>query len=409
MSQGQLPYDERPESGAETLHIMVVDDEPGMVEGVRRVLERTVFSLPEVHVEVGLRVSTAASGEEALERIEGDRPDILLLDHQLGGITGLEVLERLAEKTEQIRVIMITAYASLETAVTAIKRGAWDFLAKPFTPGEVRGAVRKAAENLIVARQARRLAQERRQVRFQFISVLAHELKAPIAAVQGYLELIENQTAGADVSAYGPMLGRCQVRLEGMRKLILDLLDLTRIESGQRQREVTAVDVTEVARQVVETMTPMAQERGIAILLEGEDSAVGAAVVQGDRSEVEIILNNLVSNAVKYNRDNGRVDVKVSSRDGKVEVAVRDTGIGMTPGEAGQLFQDFKRIKNAKTVTILGSGLGLSIVKKLSYLYDGDVRVESEPDVGSTFTVTLSKTAGGAEPTAGDATMTEGS
>ena len=374
-------------NGRERLEVMVVDDERGMVEGVRRVLEAAEFALPELGVEVRLRVTTAESGEEALEKLALERPDILLLDHKLGGISGLEVLERLGEETRGMLVIMITAYASLDTAVTAIKRGAHDFLAKPFTPAELRVTLRKAVETLMAARQARRLAEERRQVRFQFISVLAHELKAPIAAVQGYLGLMGQRALGEELGGYDEMVGRCVKRLEGMQKLILDLLDLTRIESGQRKREVSAVDVREVIGHVMETLSPLAGERGITVAASGVESAV----VQGDRSELEIMFNNLVSNAIKYNRDGGRVEVTVGEHEEMVEVAVKDTGIGMTPGEAGQLFQDFKRIKNAQTVHIPGSGLGLSIVKKLAYLYEGDVKVVSEAGVGSTFTVRLAR------------------
>jgi signal transduction histidine kinase len=96
-----------------------------------------------------------------------------------------------------------------------------------------------------------------------------------------------------------------------------------------------------------------------------------------------------VSNAVKYNKDNGRVDVMLSRDDGTITIEVKDTGIGMTKEEATKLFNDFVRIKNASTSGILGSGLGLSIVKKLALLYEGNAKVDSEPDVGSTFTVTL--------------------
>jgi len=108
-----------------------------------------------------------------------------------------------------------------------------------------------------------------------------------------------------------------------------------------------------------------------------------------DASEIEIVLNNLISNAVKYNRRHGSVDVFLN-RDGEyVEIKVSDTGIGMTPEETAKLFGEFVRIKNEKTRQITGSGLGLSIVKKIAQLYDGTVNVTSEPDKGSTFTVRL--------------------
>ncbi|HNR33688.1 MAG TPA: ATP-binding protein, partial [Candidatus Hydrogenedentes bacterium] len=112
-----------------------------------------------------------------------------------------------------------------------------------------------------------------------------------------------------------------------------------------------------------------------------------------------IILNNLVSNAVKYNRDGGSVEVKIGEADDTVMVSVSDTGIGMSEEECAKIFNDFVRIKNRKTRDILGSGLGLSIVKKLAVAYGGDATVISRPDVGSTFTVTLKKAFVSAETT----------
>jgi two-component system, sensor histidine kinase and response regulator len=280
---------------------------------------------------------------------------------------------------------MITAYASIETALSAAKRGAYDFLAKPFTPNELTSTLRKAAGRLVLQRQAKRLAEEKRQVRFQFISVLAHELKAPLNAVEGYLRLVRDRTLGAELDAYGEMIARSLIRVDGMRKLIFDLLDMTRIESGQKKRSFEALDIREVAAEVIETLSLDAKDRDITIELHADQPVA----MQADRGEVNIVLSNLISNAVKYNRDGGRVDVTLR-RDGKqVVVEVADTGIGLSEAEAAKLFGDFVRIRNEKTKNILGSGLGLSTVKKIASLYGGEVIVRSQPDQGSTFTVTL--------------------
>ncbi len=371
----------------DSLYVLVVDDEPAMRSGVTRALRDAKFIIPNLQVEVVLELDAAGTGEEALEKIAIKTPDVLLLDNQLPGVSGLEVLDCIQDKKDDIHTIMITAYASLETAVTAIKSGAYDFLAKPFTPRELKATIQKAVENLVHARQARQLAREKRQVRFQFISVLAHELKAPIAAVEGYLDIIRNRTAGDDQSVYDNMLDRCNVRIDGMRKMICDLLDLTRIESGQKLRRLCAVDVTEAARFSMESIAHVAGQSNITVNLHAPD----AVMINGDRGEMEIILNNLVSNAVKYNRPDGTVDITIKDKSDKVLITVADTGIGMEKQDVERLFGDFVRIKTDKTKNILGSGLGLSILKKLCYLYDGVVKVHSEPNVGTTFTVTLMK------------------
>ena len=369
------------------LNILIVDDELGMRTAVARALERFTITLPEIEGPVEFNLAQAGTGEDALDLLAKDPIDILLLDHKLPGISGLDVLAQIAERKIDCLTVMITAYASLETAVTATKRGAYDFLAKPFTPDELKATVRKAAKHLVLQREARKLAEEKRQVRFQLISVVAHELKAPIGAIEGYLYLLRDRPAGNDLSAYDKSIERSITRLQGMRKLITDLLDMTRIESGQKKREITQVDVREVAQGSIDTVLPEANARGIAVnFAPGESPAILA-----DRGEIEIITNTLLTNAVKYNRDGGRVDVKLAVEGDKLVFAVSDTGIGLSKEEAAKLFQDFMRIKNKKTKDILGSGLGLSIVKKIAQLYGGDVAVQSEPDVGSTFTVTLLK------------------
>ncbi len=371
----------------DALKVLMVDDEPGMRTGVARALAGFTVPVPELDEVVRFEVDQAESGEQALEMAAESRPDLMLLDHKLPGISGLDVLHRYHSESDETLIIMITAYASLETAVSATKSGAYDFLAKPFTPGELKSTVAKAARHLVLQRQARKLAEEKRQVRFQFISVLSHELKAPLGAIEGYLRIVRDRTAGDDRAAYDHMIDRSLIRLEGMRKLIFDLLDLTRIESGQKQRQFADVDVCEVARAAIETTVSQAAEHRIEVAL----NADGPCIMAGDRGELEIILNNLVSNAVKYNRDAGRVTVAVGGDDDTVALSVSDTGIGMSAEEAGRLFNDFVRIKNDKTRKILGSGLGLSTVRKLAKLYGGDVTVHSEPDVGSTFTVRLKR------------------
>ncbi len=371
----------------EVLRVLVVDDEPGMRLGTERAMRDFEVSAPCIDSTIRFDISQAEAGEEALDMITAQCPDILLLDHKLPGISGLDVLEKIAGRSDTLLTIMITAYASLDVAINATKRGAYDFLAKPFTPDELKAAVAKAARHLALQRQARRLAEEKRQVRFQFISVLAHELKAPISTIEGYIRIVEERSAGDDQAVYDRMLSRSLVRLEGMRKLIDDLLDLTRIESGQKKRDLAETDVSAVATDAIEAFAPAAAEKNVTV----EIHCDGPLMMQADREEIEIILNNLISNAVKYNRPGGRVDVTLSAGDNDVTIAVADTGIGMTNEDAGRLFGEFVRIKNPQTRNILGSGLGLSIVKKLADLYGGEATVTSEPDAGSTFTVTLQR------------------
>ncbi len=366
----------------QVLKVAMVDDEEPLCLAVARILNKYQVHVDDVGVDVSYVCTHFGSGEQLFEEIDsGTDFDLLLVDLKLPGMSGLDILEQLRRQGRGILAIMITAYATFETAVQATKLGAYDFLPKPFSPEELRYAVRKATDQLIISREARRLAEEKRQVRFNFISVLSHELKAPINAIEGYLKILQADEPAERL----PMIERSLVRLDGMRKLIFDLLDLTRIESGQKQRELARVDMRAAAQTAIDMFAAEAGGRDIGITLRAPEPVEMVA----DLSELEIIFNNLVSNAVKYNKDGGSVTVALERKDGLVKIQVADTGIGMTPEESAKLFTEFTRIKNEETYKILGSGLGLSTVRKLAQLYGGDASVKSEKGEGSVFTVTL--------------------
>lgn len=172
-----------------------------------------------------------------------------------------------------------------------------------------------------------------------------------------------------------------------MKKMISDLLDLTRIESGEKKRQLEKTNVTDCIKRSIDTAEPLAREKDISINLRNQEDIEFLC----DSGEIEIIMNNLISNAIKYNKEEGRVDIDIDEKDEAIEISVADTGIGMSEEEQKKLFDEFTRIKNKKTRGIEGSGLGLSILQKIVNLYDGKISVESEPDQGTKFTITLYK------------------
>ena len=380
--QDVQPHESLMDPQQTTLQVVMVDDEEALCLGVRRIIEKYRVHVADVLVDASYTFRYFTSGEDYLAFLaEGGDVDLLLLDLKLPGVGGMDVLDAMSAQGREVLTIMITAYATFETAVKATKLGAYDFLAKPFTPDELRYALRKATSQLILSKQARKLAEEKRQVRFNFISVLAHELKAPLNAVEGYLNILKTTEEDQNLQ----MVERSIVRVDGMKKLIGDLLDLTRIESGQRERVIKRLDLVELARASMELFAVDAERRGIGVTLDAEPGVE----LMADAGEAEIVFNNLISNAVKYNRDGGTVTVTLKRKGDRVSVAVTDTGYGLTPEEAGKLFNEFTRIKNEHTVKVLGSGLGLSTVRKIANMYEGEATVKSEPGVGSTFTVTL--------------------
>lgn len=368
-----------------TLNTMIIDGENGMRTGIARALKDFDVAVAGIEDAYVFDVREAATGSEALAQMQPNAPDMLIISTDLPDMTGLELLKQTTDLAEDVRVLMIATGASTEIAVEATRQGAFNVLPKPFTSADLRHAIRQAATGLILERRARELEAEKRKVRFEFIRVLGHELKAPISAVMGYLYLLRDRSLGDDLSAYDELVDRSTKRLDQMTKLIRDLLDMTRIESGTKLRSLETVDLTACARDALDVGKEEADRRHITLALHAPDTLS----IQGDRSEIDMVLNNLISNAVKYNRDDGRVDITLSGHDDAITIAVADTGIGMSAKERDRLFGEFVRIKNAKTRHTLGSGLGLSILQRVVNLYHGSIDVESEPDVGSTFTVTL--------------------
>ncbi|HRW26786.1 MAG: hybrid sensor histidine kinase/response regulator [Bacteroidales bacterium] len=367
------------------LNLLVVDDEPGIRSGTERVMRNFSVSYPFLDDDFTYEILTAESGEQALEIIDGTPVDIILLDNKLPGIDGIEVLEYIREKKYDAAVMMITSYASLDLAVKATTMGAHSFMPKPFTPQELRTAVEGITKNLFLKRMTSQMSREGRESQFQFLSVLSHELKSPINAVEGYVRIILDKQAGDSVEDYRGMLERCMERLKGMRALITDLIDLTKIEAGQKNRHVTNIDLHEVAKSVIDTVEPMARQKSVKIHADIPENCF----IRADRSEMEIILSNLVSNAIKYNHDKGEVFISISRTDNIWRIIVEDTGIGINTEDQGKLFEDFVRIRTSETKNISGSGLGLSIARKMIDLYGGNITVESAPGKGSKFTVTI--------------------
>ena len=369
------------------LKILVVDDEPGIRSGVSRILQNFHVGYPFMEEDYEFEIHEASTGEEGVEIINEIKPDILLLDNKLPGMQGVEVLEYIKKRELEIVVVMITSYASLELAIKATRDGAYDFIPKPFTPQELRSSIENISKQVYLKGVTSRMREEGKQVRFQFLSVMSHELKAPLNAIEGYLKMIRDKQIGESLDDYKEIIERSLLRIGGMRQIILDMLDLTKIESRKTKKDHSLVCMKDIASNAIDTMRPYAIQRDVDVYL----NINGNPCLKANPDDLEIILNNLISNAIKYNKDGGRVDCILREESNQIVITVTDTGIGISDDDQKNLFNEFVRIKNEKTRHITGSGLGLSIVKNIVDIYHGDVQINSIPDKGTTFTVKLPK------------------
>jgi two-component system, sensor histidine kinase and response regulator len=369
------------------LKVLVIDDEPGIRSGVSRILNNFHVTYPFMDEDYTFEVVEAATGEDGISILERDMPDILLLDNKLPGIQGVEVLEYIRKRNYDIVVAMITSYASLDVAIRATRDGAIDFIPKPFTPQELKSSIENITKQQYLKRITHKMKQEGKKIRYQFLSVLSHELKAPLNALEGYLRMMQEKQAGDRIEDYATPIERSLQRIQGMRSLIMDLLDFTKIRLDRKEEKIQDVNMKEVASEAIVTVQPYAIQMDVTISLDVRSDVV----IMADPDDMEIVFNNLISNAVKYNKEGGKAEITIDASESEAILIFSDTGIGITKSDTENLFTEFVRIKNEKTRNISGSGLGLSIVKKVVELYHGTIKVDSTPDVGTVFTIRLPK------------------
>jgi PAS domain S-box-containing protein len=219
----------------------------------------------------------------------------------------------------------------------------------------------------------------------EFVALVSHELRTPLTSIRGYLELLLDGEAGDLTDEQRQFLGVVERNAHRLLTLVGDLLFLAQVEAGKLSLEFGAVDLGALAAECVETGRPLAEEKGVTLTL-----ATGPlALLAGDHARLAQLLDNLVSNGIKFTPAGGRVDVRIRGERGQAVIEVRDTGIGIPPNEQEHLFERFYRTSKATEQAIPGTGLGLAISKAIVQAHGGLIVVASEDDAGSTFRVSL--------------------
>jgi PAS domain S-box-containing protein len=219
----------------------------------------------------------------------------------------------------------------------------------------------------------------------EFVALVSHELRTPLTSIRGYLELVLDGEAGDVTDEQRQFLGVVERNANRLLGLVGDLLFLAQIEAGKLSLEVGAVDLAAVAAESVETARPLAEEKDITLTL----ATSPLALLAGDRVRLAQLLDNLVSNAIKFTPEGGRVDVRASSSRGNAILEVRDTGMGIPAEEQEHIFERFFRTARATEQAIQGTGLGLAISKAIVHAHGGRITLASTEGEGATFRVTI--------------------
>jgi two-component system, OmpR family, phosphate regulon sensor histidine kinase PhoR len=486
---------------ADRYTILVVDDEEVLRQGCSRVLQSE-----------GYQVATAANGKEALETLASQPVNVVLCDLKMPVMGALEVLEEAGVRHPDIPVIIMTGLGTVADAVECMKKGAYDFVTKPFSIDHLTLVVKRALDKQqlevrtrqLQAEQARNLYnlameqsrlltvvncmadgvlvtnrdsevvlcnsalkqllgltaplpnpgalkdyidddalhqavrtllagaeqepgkclsqellkgrlhlrslsapffgldqqvlgtvtvfhdvtsfKELDEMKNDFVGMVSHELRSPLAAIKQQHAVILDGLAGDLTPKQRELLSRAHDKIQGLLDLINDLLDVAKMEAGHGQLEQVPLDLGEVLADLVELLKAKAEEQGVTLRLELPGDL---PLIRADRRSMEEVFTNLVANAINYSPDGGDVRIAALSHGDYVEARVSDHGIGIEPGELAKIFDKFYRVKHPKTRTVIGTGLGLSLVKGLIEAHRGSVEVESRLGEGSTFRVFL--------------------
>jgi two-component system sensor histidine kinase/response regulator len=354
--------------------VLIIDDE-----------EIVLDSCTEILAGGDCDTATAADGTLGVRRVQEFQPDLVFVDLKMPGISGIEVLEQIHSIDPTIVTIVITGYATVSSAVEAMKQGAYDFLPKPFTPDEFRLITHRGLEKRRLVLDTIALRREKELLRENFAAIVSHELKSPLGAVQQNLFTLVEELSDTVTEDQLRRLERMKSRIADLVDLIHTWLRSISVDIETIKENFEPVSVTSVISKAVESIEPHAVRKAVEVVPSLEEPL---SPVFGDEGTLTEALVNLGNNAVKYSHMGSEVLIKAKEEDGYIVISVSDTGVGIPEEELPYIFDDFYRAKSGKEAAG-GAGLGLAICRRIIETHDGSITVESELGKGSTFVIRL--------------------
>ena len=300
------------------------------------------------------------------------------------GLFGSQVATSLFTVADIVTFILLVAWSARVVRVTDRKRA--DLFVRE---REVRVSSERARSEAEAAKSeaeaARAEAESANGAKSDFLAVMSHELRTPLSAIMGYQELLADGISGPITEQQSQQLGRIKASARHLLALIDEILTFTRIDAGRERVDLERATLTTLLDPAAELVEPLARARGlhIEVMLPPNEVAV-----ETDPVKVRQMIVNLLSNAVKFT-DNGRIILSGDQKGDQLVISVEDTGIGISPEHFERIFEPFWQVEQKATRRAGGTGLGLTVTRRLALLLGGDVTVKSEPGVGTTFTICL--------------------
>lgn len=362
--------------------VLVIDDDPEFLLYARTTLE-----------DAGYEVTTAETASQAEHKLSHRGYEMIMADLRLPGASGLDVLAE-ARRRDPLSVgIVVTAHSSMETAMQALREGAYDYVVKPCDPDALAAAARRAVEHyrlkraLIEKTAALEKAEAQLRDRAKMIQNVSHELKNPLSVVYGYSAFLLNHGKDCKPEDVERSMQSIHNNAERLGHLLEELVDSVRLHSHKVELELEPVAAAKLCHEAYDNAKIEAKRRGLSLTLDCETDAL----VLADAKRVHQVLSNLLTNALKFTK-NGGLRIEAREQDGAVRFTVADTGCGVSPDDLPHLFERFYQVSDTRKDQP-GLGLGLDICKGLVELHGGRIWAESETDRGSRFHFTLPLTA----------------
>jgi signal transduction histidine kinase len=368
--------------------VLVIDDEMGPRESLRMLLKPNY------------RVHTADNVEAGLRILREKKPDAVISDIRMPGTSGIEGLRKIREIDPHVAVIMLTGFGALETAKEALRLGANDYISKPFDAREMREVIGRNVERTRIHRTGVNAASEIKELNNRLLKELAqkerlaslgqasaefvHDLGNPLTIVWGYVQLLAKKLEQSEKENGATNQTSKELNIiEQNVRLCRELLTMWQSYGSVEASPHKAISVAQIVREVVKGVSPMAVQNGVQLDC---DICDDPCTLLGDAVQITRAIQNVIINALQASAEKkGKVTVTCERKDFYVDVRVQDTGYGITPAQMAKIFDPYFTTKQSKS----GTGLGLYITKKVLEDHNGSIKVDSTPQVGSTFTIRL--------------------
>jgi signal transduction histidine kinase len=368
--------------------VLVIDDEMGPRESLRMLLKPNY------------QVYTADCVDAGIKLLKEKQPDAVITDIRMPGASGIDGLRRIREIDPHVAVIMLTGFGALETAQEALRLGANDYINKPFDAREMREVIGRNVERTRLHRTGVNAAEEIKELNNRLLKELAqkerlaslgqasaefvHDLGNPLTIVWGYVQLLAKKLEQSEKENGAKSQNAKELQIiEQNVRLCRELLTMWQSYGSVEAAPHKPISVSAIVREVVKGVTGMAGQNGVELK---SSLCEDACTLLGDSTQMTRAIQNVIINAVQAaSEKKGSVTVSCLRKDFYVDVRVEDTGYGITPAQMAKIFDPYFTTKQGKS----GTGLGLYITKKVVEDHNGSIKVDSTPQVGSSFTIRL--------------------